>query len=74
MLNVRRGHVTHLVPWSSSDADGSRKALQDGATVGQELGAGICRQALYANHHPVFASGQVLNRQERPVPNPVWQE
>ena len=63
----------HLVPWSSSDANGCCEApWQEGATVGQELGAGICRQALYANHYPVFVSGQFLNRQERPVPNPVW--
>lgn len=31
----------HLVPWSCSDANGCREApWQDGAPVGQELGAG----------------------------------
>lgn len=33
-------------------------------------GAGTCRQELYAKHRSVY--GQFLNRQERPVPNPVW--
>lgn len=37
----------HLVPWSSSDANGCREApWQDGATVGQELGAGSAGRSM----------------------------
>lgn len=35
----------HLVPWSSSDANGCGEARwQQGASVGQEAGAGISRR------------------------------
>lgn len=62
----------HLVPWSSSDANGCGEARwQQGASVGQEAGAGISRRRPTQTPVP-SVSGQFLNRQERPVPNPAW--